>query len=118
MSLTKQQIEAIEQQTNLLLTACPGSGKTRTLIAKLVAEIETVRNSPRLICCITYTNSAVQEIEQRAADQIQPEDDAYFKVSTIHSFCLNEILRPFSWLRAGTRCAMQVLTRDNPDFEK
>jgi len=31
--------------------------------AKLIKEIEGVRGSPKQICCITYTNTAVQEIE-------------------------------------------------------
>jgi len=117
MGLTDEQREAVCFPGNLLLTACPGSGKTRTLIAKLVAEIEPIRDSPRGICCITYTNSAVQEIEQRATAQLQPGDERHFSVSTIHAFCLSEIVRPFAWLRPGFRGAMRVLTRDNPDFE-
>lgn len=117
LSLTYQQREAVEHPTNLLLTACPGSGKTRTLIAKLVAEIDKVRDSPRQVCCITYTNTAVQEIEQRAADQTQPGDERYFSVSTIHAFCLNEIVRPYAWLRSDFKGAFQILSRDSPDFE-
>lgn len=115
--LTDEQQEAVDWQESLLLTACPGSGKTRTLIAKLVAEIEGVRGTPRSICCITYTNTAVQEIEQRAREQLQAGDERYIYVSTIHSFCLHSILRPFAWLRADLGGARKVLTRDNPDFE-
>ncbi len=115
--LTDEQREAVDWTGNLLLTACPGSGKTRTLIAKLVAEIEGVRGSPRSICCITYTNAAVQEIEQRAGEQLQADDEAYIRVSTIHSFCLHSILRPFAWLRPELGGARKVLTQDNPDFE-
>ncbi len=117
ISLTAQQRDAVRHPGNLLLTACPGSGKTRTLIAKLVEEIEGVRGSPRVVCCITYTNSAVQEIEQRAKDQLQPGDEQHFAVSTIHGFCLNEIVRPYGWLRPGLAGTLRVLTRDNPDFE-
>jgi DNA helicase-2/ATP-dependent DNA helicase PcrA len=117
ISLTAQQRDAVRHPGNLLLTACPGSGKTRTLIAKLVAAIEDVRGSPRVVCCITYTNSAVQEIEQRAKDQLEPGDEQHFAVSTIHGFCLNEIVRPYGWLRRGLAGALRVLTRDNPDFE-
>ena len=117
MRLTPQQREAVRHSGNLLLTACPGSGKTRTLIAKLVEEIEGVRGSPRAVCCITYTNSAVQEIEQRSKDQLQPGDEQHFLVSTIHAFCLNEIVRPYGWLAPTLAGAWRVLTRDNPDFE-
>ena len=115
--LTGEQREAVDWAGNLLLTACPGSGKTRTLIAKLVAEIEDVRGTPKSICCITYTNTAVQEIEQRATEQLQAGDDRHIHVSTIHSFCLHSILRPFAWLRPELGGARKVITRDNPDFE-
>jgi DNA helicase II / ATP-dependent DNA helicase PcrA len=115
--LTPLQQQAVDFQDNLLLTACPGSGKTRTLIAKLVAEIEGVRDTPKSICCITYTNTAVQEMEHRAGELLQAGDDRFFHVSTIHSFCLHFVLRPFGWLRPELGGARKVLTRDNPDFE-
>ena len=115
--LTGEQRNAVVHPGNLLLTACPGSGKTRTLIAKLVSEIESVRGSPRAICCITCTNSAVQEIEQRAREQIQAGDEIYFNVSTIHSFCLNEILRPYGWLKPEFAGRRRILTRESSDFE-
>ena len=34
--LTPEQREAVEHDDNLLLTACPGSGKTRVILAKLL----------------------------------------------------------------------------------
>jgi DNA helicase-2/ATP-dependent DNA helicase PcrA len=117
IKLTAEQQAAVDNPGNLLLTACPGSGKTRTLIAKLVSEIEGVRGSPRAICCITYTNTAVQEIEQRTREQLQPGDEACFSVSTIHAFCLNEILRPYGWLKPEFAGQRKILTRESPDFE-
>ncbi|EJN34420.1 UvrD-helicase domain-containing protein [Pseudomonas sp. GM80] len=115
--LTVEQFAAIKHPGNLLLTACPGSGKTRTLIAKLVTEVEDVRDSPRALCCITYTNSAVQEIERRAREQLLAGDDRFFSISTIHSFCLNEIVRPYGWLMPGFKGTAKILTRENEDFE-
>ena len=117
MSLTQEQRNAVEQPSNLLLTACPGSGKTRTIIAKLVREIEGVRDTPRCVACLTYTNTAVQEIEQRVAAFLQPGDERHFTVATIHSFCLNAILRPFAWRLRGFRGMYKVLSRDTPEFE-
>ncbi|MBS7690689.1 UvrD-helicase domain-containing protein [Pseudomonas lalucatii] len=118
MRLTDEQNAAVSEEGNLLLTACPGSGKTRTLIAKAVCEIERLRDSPRRVCCITYTNSAAQEIEQRASLEMQDGDELHLSVSTIHAFCLQEILRPYGWLLPDFNGAMRVLTRDNPDFEE
>jgi len=116
MTLTSQQVDAIAWTGNLLLTACPGSGKTRTLIEKLVREIEPLSDGPRRICCITYTNTAVQEIEQRTSLEIHEDNAKSYFVSAIHGFCLNEIVRPYAW-RVGRAGALKVLTRDNPDFE-
>lgn len=115
--LTPQQAAAVAHQGNMMLTACPGSGKTRTLIAKLVAEIDGVRGTPKQICCITYTNTAVQEIEQRTREQMQPDDERHFAVSTIHAFCLNDVVRPFGWLRQELAAGRRILTRENPDFD-
>lgn len=116
-NLTPQQAAAVEHGGNMMLTACPGSGKTRTLIAKLVKEIEGVRGSPKQICCITYTNTAVQEIEQRTREQMQPDDERHFVVSTIHAFCLNDVVRPFGWLRPDLAAGRRILIRENPDFD-
>lgn len=116
-NLTPQQAAAVAHDGNMMLTACPGSGKTRTLIAKLIKEIENVRGSPKQICCITYTNTAVQEIEQRTREQMQPGDERHFVVSTIHALCLNDVVRPFGWLRPDLSAGRRILTRENPDFD-
>jgi len=117
MSLTPEQRLAVDCDRNILLTACPGSGKTRTIIAKLIKEVERLRGTPRAVACITYTNSAVQEIEHRSAILLKSGDETNFIVSTIHAFCLNNILRPFAWRFAGFTSLPKILTRDNPDFE-
>jgi len=118
IKLTADQHEAVAHPGNIMLTACPGSGKTRALLSKLVAEIEGVRGSPRAIACITYTNTAVHEIEQRAKEQLQPGDEQYFTVCTIHSFCLSNIVRPYGWLRPGWTGARKILTPDTAIFEE
>ena len=117
MSLTKEQEVAVNCDDTLLLLACPGSGKTRTIVAKLVREIEKLRDTPRGVACITYTNTAVQEIEQRATALLRLGDELHFSVSTIHSFCLNEIFRPFAWRLPDFKQVCKVLTRDMPTFE-
>ena len=65
MKLTAEQKLAADCLDNVLLRACPGSGKTRVITSKLMSSIDDVRGTPRKIACITYTNSAVHEIEDR-----------------------------------------------------
>jgi DNA helicase II / ATP-dependent DNA helicase PcrA len=116
MKLTDEQLDASRCEDNLMLTACPGSGKTRVIISKLSRVIEEVRETPRAVACITYTNTAVQEIERRLRHHIQPGDDAYYDICTIHSFCLNNIFRPFAHI-AGYKNGFKVLTQDSDEFE-
>jgi DNA helicase II / ATP-dependent DNA helicase PcrA len=118
MMLTPEQKAAVRCDDNVMLTACPGSGKTRVIVSKLVRALDAVRESPRAVACITYTNAAVQEIESRLRQHIQPGDDLYFDIGTIHSFCLNNIFRPFCHLIDGYAEGFKVLTPDNEEFEK
>ncbi len=117
MSLTAEQKIAADCLDNVLLHACPGSGKTRVITHKLMASIDDVRGTPRKIACITYTNGAVHEIEDRVAKSLMPDDDQYFDVSTIHSFCLSNIFRPFVWRIPGYATGFKMLTREMDEFE-
>lgn len=92
MKLTNQQRDVVEYNGNAFVEACPGSGKTRTLLAKLLCCLNEVRDSTRRVGCITYTNSAVYEIENRLRIHGSLGDEKYCDISTIHSFCLNNIL--------------------------
>lgn len=118
MRLTTEQKEAVRCDEDLMLTACPGSGKTRVIISKLIRAIDTVRDTPRTVGCITYTNAAVHEIEARLRLHIQPGDDQYYDICTIHSFCLNHIFRPFCYLLKGYKNGFKVLTPESAEFEK
>ena len=118
VTLTFEQKNAVRCDDDLMLTACPGSGKTRVIISKLSRAIDQVRNTPRAVACITYTNAAVHEIEARLRYHIQPGDDAYYDICTIHSFCLNHIFRPFCHLIDGYKKGFRVLTPDSAEFEQ
>ena len=65
MILTTEQRAAVTCDSNTLVEACPGSGKTRSIVAKILRCLDDVRNTPRKIAVITYTNAAVYEIESR-----------------------------------------------------
>lgn len=118
MTLTAEQKDAVRCEGDLMLTACPGSGKTRVIISKLSRVIDKIRDTPRTVACITYTNAAVQEIESRLRHHLQPGDDAYYDICTIHSFCLNHIFRPFCHLIKGYKDGFKVLTPESAEFER
>jgi DNA helicase II / ATP-dependent DNA helicase PcrA len=114
--LTAEQQIAVDHPDTLALTSCPGSGKTRTIIVKLQKCIDEIRDTPRRIACITFTNSGVDEIESRLREFSTHDDNELCEVSTIHSFCLNNILRPFSHLVPHLQGEWSIVTDDDDWF--
>lgn len=74
-------IECIEQDKNFLLSGGAGSGKTYSLVQLLRKLLE---NKKINIACITYTNAAVKEINERLYH-------SNLKVLTIHDFLWDNI---------------------------
>jgi DNA helicase II / ATP-dependent DNA helicase PcrA len=116
MILTDEQRDAVNCDSNALLEACPGSGKTRVIVAKLLRCIDEVRDTTRKIAVITYTNAAVYEIESRLRIYGSAGDLDCCEVSTIHSFCLNNILNRFYWRIEGYENGFRMLPPDSDEF--
>jgi superfamily I DNA/RNA helicase len=91
--LNLQQIAAIQETESVLLIACPGSGKTRTLTYKIAYELGKLISRKEFIIAITYTNNAADEIKERI--ELIGVDTNQLWIGTIHSFCLEWILRPY-----------------------
>ncbi len=117
MTLTSEQRNAVICEENALLEACPGSGKTRTIVAKAIRCIDNVRNTPRKIAVITYTNTAVYEIESRLRIYGSTGDLDCCEVSTIHSFCLNNILNAFYWRLSDYTHGFKLISPDADEYE-
>lgn len=111
-SLNPQQRKAVAHDGNLRLTSCPGSGKTKVIVAKLVALLATVSQTPRRIGCITHTNAAVHEIEERLRERTQAWEERSFDVATIHSFCLANVLVPFRHLLDNFHDGFEIITAE------
>lgn len=92
--LNSEQQAALEAAGDVLLVACPGSGKTRTLIHKLASELSQVSSHREFVVALTYTHVAAEEIRDRI--DAMGVDTSQLWVGTIHSFCLTWILRPYS----------------------
>lgn len=92
--LTEEQELAIKEKGNVLLVACPGSGKTRTLTYKIAHELSLLTNPKEFIIALTYTNNAADEIKERI--ELLGVDTSQLWIGTIHSFCMEWILKPYS----------------------
>ncbi|MDA7980875.1 MAG: ATP-dependent helicase [Pirellulales bacterium] len=118
MKLTNEQKLAINHEGNAVVVACPGSGKTRAIVAKLLKCVESVQNSPRKVACITYTNAAVHEIESRIRTYGSLGDEEYCEVATIHSFCLNNVLRHFHWMLDDYHDGFSILPSESEEYKE
>ena len=104
MNFSKIQNEILNSQSNLIVSAGAGSGKTRVLVEKYLKVFE---NWPDLktdqVVAITFTEKAAQEMKNRIMQSVEERlksGDEKFelytrlkrelplaRISTIHSFC-------------------------------
>lgn len=75
----------------VLVVAGPGSGKTRTLVARLLHLIESGTANPSELLAVTFTRKAAQELRARLTAQLGPAG-RQITVGTFHSVAL--LLRP------------------------
>ena len=94
----------------LLLEAGPGTGKTRTLIGRIVFLLEQ-NVPPSTILVLTFSNRAAEEMRSRVADA-NPQAASRIWIGTFHAFGL-ELLRKYGTHLAsllGSAC-WTLLTR-------
>jgi ATP-dependent DNA helicase Rep len=92
-----EQWKVYESEGNCVVQAGPGGGKTKTITIKIARLLgETVRR-PRRLACITYSNACVGELRRRLKT-LGVADDERLLLSTVHSFCLTELVLPYARL--------------------
>lgn len=116
MKLSDPQRLAIRMPDSVSLEACPGSGKTRTLIAKLLRCVDELGPSTRKVACITHTNAAVHEIENRVGEYVDEDGESRVEIGTIHAFCLRNIISPYGWKIPGLADGFSVASPQSDVF--
>ncbi|MRX07144.1 AAA family ATPase [Pseudoduganella sp. FT25W] len=89
----KQKDAANHRGKAFLLQAGPGTGKTRTLVARVESLLDEGAD-PRRILLLTFSNKAVIEMAERIALK-RPLEAAALCIGTFHSFGL-DVLRRFN----------------------
>lgn len=76
----------------LLIIAGPGSGKTRTLVERVLYLLNDVGAEPKNILLATFTEKASRELITRVSENIEKNINfSEMYVGTIHSICLRII---------------------------
>lgn len=95
----------VAAQGKTIVTACPGSGKTTSIVYKLgqlCHEVESA-NKHAGVLCLSFTNKAVDEI-RIAYMNMHGEDIRYpHEVSTIDSFLTKNIVMPYWYLHEACK---------------
>lgn len=88
-NLTNAQTEAVASDAALtVLIAGPGSGKTKTLIERIIHILSLNLAVPSQMVVITFTNAAAREIEQRLAKEYDGAKIVFYYSGTLHGFML------------------------------
>lgn len=83
------------EQTNMLVLAGPGSGKTRVLVHRIAYLIRVKRENPRGILALVYNRHAATEIRRRLFDLIG-DDARGVTISTCHGFAMRMVGASFA----------------------
>ena len=108
---TKEQKQAIyEKNSNLLVAAAAGSGKTAVLVERIINKAISENIDINKLLVVTFTNAAASEMRERVLDAIykkldeNPDDENLQKqitllnmanICTIDSFCLDVVKNNF-----------------------
>lgn len=90
----------------LLVKAGPGTGKTRTLVGRMVHLLGEQKAAPESILALTYSNKAAEEMRSRVG-RVLPQEALKIWIGTFHAFGL-EILRKYG-SRVGLAAELRVV---------
>jgi len=92
MQLNHEQSQAVSHfDGTCIVTAVPGSGKTRVLTSRVVHLIKNHNIDPRNILCLTFTNKAANEMKERVVSMLSDGSNIQSQsvwMSTFHRLCL------------------------------
>lgn len=106
MELNREQGNAVTHEGDAVITACPGSGKTRVLTARVIRPVNELESERARVAALTFTNRAADEIRSRLDLEGVPTKCLW--AGTIHSFALEWILRPYAAYVGTIRCGFSV----------
>ncbi len=93
-NLNKEQKEAVlNTEGPNLIVAGAGSGKTRVLTTRLIHVIHQKKAWPSQILCVTFTNKAAKEMQNRVMQYVKGSSNAIPWLGTFHSISVKFLRR-------------------------
>jgi len=93
-SLNKEQKEAVlSTEGPNLIVAGAGSGKTKVLTTRLIHIINKKKAWPNQVLCVTFTNKAAKEMQNRVMNNIKGSSNAIPWLGTFHSISVKFLRR-------------------------
>ncbi len=93
-NLNKEQKEAVlSTEGPNLIVAGAGSGKTRVLTTRLIHIINKKKAWPNQILCVTFTNKAAKEMQNRVMQYVKGNSNAVSWLGTFHSISVKFLRR-------------------------
>lgn len=88
--LNERQQEAVTDiHRAVAVIAGPGTGKTKTLVSRILYMLENRKIKPAEITAVTFTNKAAREMEERLKKQIgKARSLSHLHVGTFHALCM------------------------------
>lgn len=93
--LNGQQQEAVQAVDRAIaVVAGPGTGKTKTLVSRILYLLETRKVRPSQITAVTFTNQAAGELRERIAAGLgKGRNVRQMQIGTFHAICLELLKR-------------------------
>ena len=93
-NLNKEQKKAVlSTEGPNLIVAGAGSGKTRVLTTRLIHIINQKKAFPNQILCVTFTNKAAKEMQNRVMQHVKGASNAIPWLGTFHSISVKLLRR-------------------------
>jgi DNA helicase-2/ATP-dependent DNA helicase PcrA len=106
MGLSTKQQEIVDASGKVVVKACPGSGKTYSVAARIADKLKKEKNYHKGIAAISFTNTAWREINDKLTSDFNistPLPYPHF-VGTLDSFFNHYVFLPYAQLILNTSC--------------